>query len=866
MRSRVRPLPNSFVSELASRWIAIVIRRPLLVVLLVAVLSAASAFYAANQLRLESDVTQLVDPTADFLVKYGTYKATFPQHRRLNVVVIDGADARAARQAESSLLVAMRARPELFREVFAPGSDPFLVRHALLFLETDALSRLVDRLAEAQPALAIVARDPSLRGFAELFDTVLADGRTGTGDARLARLVVGAARNLESPDVPAVSWAELALGSDAVPARRLIVFQGSLEDDDERIARAQAEAIRGTVQRERLETALDVTVRMTGRGPLSAAELESALSSIRLAGLLSLSFVVVLLWVGLGSGRAIVAAVATLAAGLSLTAGFAAIAVGSLNVLSLTFAVLFIGLGIDFAIHMILRRTGEGGAPDGDWDETARGLGPTLSLCGLTTAIAFLAFWPTGFRGLGELGLISAAGIAIAVVLTFTVLPPLLDLLKVRTVAGRPAIALPRWFAPARMVMRMPGPVSLAAIVLLVAATAVGLQLRFDFNSLNLQDPDSEAVQTLVSLHEDGTVTPYSLTVAAPDMAAAERIATDLRSLPDVADVRTLRDFVPEDQQTKLALIDEARILLGPAVLNVAPVAPPDEDARTAALARLIAAARTAASRPGADPAFADMAAALERVRGTRDLERLEARLTDDVPDSLALVRSMLSAGPVRAKDLPDDLVARETGVDGSVRVVALPRDDLRDFEALEAFVRAVHTMYPDATGRPALEAGVGEIVVAAFRQAFATAALAILIVLLVMLRSLRDALLVMMPLLLAAALTSAAMVVLAIPLNVANVIVLPLLLGLGVDNGIHIFGRYRETGSVADVYGSSTPRAVVTSALTTLLSFVALAFAEHRGMASMGLLLAVAIGFMLFTTLIVLPALLAWRDRTNLQ
>lgn len=160
----------------------------------------------------------------------------------------------------------------------------------------------------------------------------------------------------------------------------------------------------------------------------------------------------------------------------------------------------------------------------------------------------------------------------------------------------------------------------------------------------------------------------------------------------------------------------------------------------------------------------------------------------------------------------------------------------------------------------------MGEIVVAAFRQAFLTSAVAIFLILLVTLRSFGDAVLVMVPLLLAASLTAATMVLLSIPLNVANVIVLPLLLGMGVDNGLHIIGRYRESNSISDVYRSTTPRAVLVSALTTLLSFVALAFADHRGMASMGQLLAISIGFLLVSTLFVLPALLAWRAKTYID
>jgi len=325
-----------------------------------------------------------------------------------------------------------------------------------------------------------------------------------------------------------------------------------------------------------------------------------------------------------------------------------------------------------------------------------------------------------------------------------------------------------------------------------------------------------------------------------------------------------LRDLVPENQSARLEILDEANILLGPAVMFGRSVPAPDSDARLAAVRDLVSFGTDFA---GADSnsAFARMSRAL-RSLSESDVVQLEALIAEDFIVSLELLRDALSAEQITLENLPKDIIARETGVAGQVRVVALPRDDLRDFAALGKFVTAVQSEFPTATGRPALEAGVGRIVVDAFRQAFATAAIAIFLVLVLALRSFVDAVLVMIPLLLAAAMTAAAMVALSIPLNVANVIVLPLLLGMGVDNGLHVVGRFRETGSIADVYKSSTPRAVLVSVLTTLMSFVALAFAAHRGMASMGHLLAIAIGFILFATLIVLPALLAWRVQNQVK
>lgn len=860
---------NTFLASLVTGWVQIVTRKPLVTLTAVLMCALASGVFAAGTLRLQGDVTELVESDASFLQNYNAYKAAFPQHRRLNVIVIDGADARLARTAMETLRDAMVQRPEIFPQVYAPGADPFLREHALLLLDREKLRPIVDRLAEAQPALATLARDPSLRGLADLFARADAEGSNSDALAELAARIAATARQVSQGEGEPLSWGELILG-DAAPTRQLIVFQGSLGEDDGEVARRQAATIQELIAAERLTPDNGVTVRMTGRGPLSSAELESAVSSIQTVGLISLTFVALLLWLGLGSIRAIVAAIATLLVGLTFTAGFAALAVGSLNVLSLTFAVLFIGLGIDFAIHIILRRVGEGGATNPvarpvAWPSVTRGLGPTIALCGLTTAIAFLSFWPTAFRGLAELGLISAAGMIIAVFVSFTVLPPLLDLMRVQP-RGAGFAGVFGGLGGAWLAERVGGlarPISVLSLMVLIAAAVLGSQVRFDFNSLNLQDRDSEAVQTLVSLHDDGTITPYTLTISAEDAAHAEAVARALRDIPSVGAVKTLNDAIPDDQDDRLAILDEAQILLGPAVMLGRRLPPPDAAERRAALDRLVLLGRErAATGPG--EGFREMSEALMRLAGGPDTssrtERFEDLVAGDFLDVLDLLRTALTASRIAPDGLPESLVARETGTQGQVRVVALPRDDLRDYAALGTFVDAVQAVFPNATGRPALEAGVGRIVVDAFRQAFATAAVAIFLVLVLALRSFTDATLVMIPLLLAAALTAAMMVLLAIPLNVANVIVLPLLLGMGVDNGLHVVGRYRETGSVADVYRSSTPRAVVVSVLTTLLSFVALAFAEHRGMASMGQLLAIAIALILFATLVVLPALLAWR------
>jgi hypothetical protein len=207
---------------------------------------------------------------------------------------------------------------------------------------------------------------------------------------------------------------------------------------------------------------------------------------------------------------------------------------------------------------------------------------------------------------------------------------------------------------------------------------------------------------------------------------------------------------------------------------------------------------------------------------------------------------------------LPKDLVEHWVSKDDQYRVAVFPRENLNDNEAMRRFVAAVRTVAPDAIGFPVIYLEAGDAVVKAFKKAFLMALVAVTVLLLLLLRPKSDTLLVLLPLLLAGALTGAASVVVGIPFNFANIIALPLLLGIGVDSGIHMSHRMRAAPPAAgQVLETSTARAVLYSSLTTICSFGNLAVSPHRGMASMGVLLVIGIGFTLLCTLVVLPALM---------
>jgi hypothetical protein len=239
-------------------------------------------------------------------------------------------------------------------------------------------------------------------------------------------------------------------------------------------------------------------------------------------------------------------------------------------------------------------------------------------------------------------------------------------------------------------------------------------------------------------------------------------------------------------------------------------------------------------------------------------LGNLQTSLLGSLPARLDALATSLEAEEVTREDLPEDLIEHWVSKDDHYRVTVFPRENLNDSAAMRRFVTAVRTVAPDAIGFPVIYLEAGDAVVKAFKQAFLMALVAVTVLLLILLRPKSDTLLVLLPLLLAGVLTGAASVVVKIPFNFANVIALPLLLGIGVDSGIHMVHRMRAAPPAGgQVLETSTARAVLYSSLTTICSFGNLAVSPHRGMASMGVLLTIGIVFTLICTLVVLPALM---------
>ena len=859
------------MGERTAGWVGAAVRWRWPVLGLFATAVAVALAYAGGHLRMNTDTADLLSPDLPFLQEYRRHQAGFPQYTDSLVAVVEAGTPEGAHRGALELARRLRSHPALFHEVYLPGLDPFFNRHALLFMDLASLQRTAERLIQMQPFFGRVLQDPSLRGVAEMLRAGLEavqNGRTVDLAPALAVLDRAIRARLTGQGGP-VSWERLLFaGGGDEPARRFVLFQPRLDFTSLYPAHQALEVAHRLRQGLPSAPGESLQVRLTGEPAMADEEMRSVTRGMAWAAGLSLGLVLVVLYLGLRSVRLTAAVLVTLLAGLALTAGFAALAVGTLNVISVVFAVLYIGLGVDFGIHWTLglrERLLNGQAVVPALHRVGRRLGPALGLCALTTAAGFFAFMPTDYRGVSELGLIAGSGMIIALGCTLTLLPALLGTRGIAGAARGSAAGLPERLAA--WPLRHAVPVRWTSLLLVGAALLFLPRLHFDPDPLHLRDPQGEAVATYRALMHSGERRPPEAVALAGSADQAGAIARRLQALPSVGETVWLGSFVPEGQDEKLALIDELALVLGPELERPVVLHPAPPEAAREALRSLhgqLQAMRDDARLP---PRLRARITALHESLGaylaaaspaspdwTRRIQALERDLLEYLPDNLERLAEALDAGPVRLDRLPADLVRRWHSEDGLWRVAAYPAAPLDTAERLYAFVRELRDLVPNITGAPVLHVEAARVVVGAFVEAFALAGLAIVLLLALALRSATDVLAVLAPLAAASLGTGALMVLSGIPFNFANIIALPLLLGIGVDNGIHMVSRMRAGD--ANPLAHATGRAVLVSALTTLASFGSLAFSAHPGTASLGRVLSLGLGLTLVATLVMLPAL----------
>ncbi|HUN44664.1 MAG TPA: MMPL family transporter [Acetobacteraceae bacterium] len=841
-------------------------RNALAVVLASFAVAFVSVWVAAHGLGVTTDTDAMFSAKLPWRQQAMKFDRDFPQFNNLLVAVINARIPEEADATAAALTAKLSADHAHFITVRRPDNSPWLQHEGLLFLDIKQLTDLMNRTIDAQPFIGQLVADPTARG---LFSALGLLGLGVThGSANLTpyaapmRAFHQALADALAGHPQPLSWQDL-LGGDisklAGPYRFVLVQPkqnyGDLEPGGE-----ATKVMRADIAQLPFVKDGQARVRITGQIALADEEFASVAKGAVQALIGSVILITLWLYLAARTWRLIVPILGTLVLGLSLTLLFATLAVGTLNLVSVGFGVLFVGIAVDFAIQFSVRyreRRFEHRDPGEAMRANARRVGSQILVAACATAAGFLAFVPTSFQGVAELGLIAGGGMLIAFVCTMTFLPAAITLCRPPGEARLVGFA---WAAPLDpLVAHWRRPILAVAALLAVGAAVLASHLEFDSDPLDTKNPHTEAMETLRDLINNPVTNPYTIDVLAPNAQAANTISAKLRPLSTVDRVIDINSFVPDDQQQKLAIIADANSILAPTMAP--PLTPPAPITPT----QVRLAAKTALSQ--IDPALpklppgsplAEIAGELHRLETAPDsvLMATNAALTEFLPEELDRLRSVLNAQPATLASIPPDLAHDWLLANGEARIQVMPKELGKGSRGLRKFVDQVTKIAPDAGGAAVTIEATSQTIIDAFRDAAIYAVLAITVILAIALRQVRDVLLVLAPLILSAMLTLLVAVLLPLPLNFANIIALPLLLGVGVSFNIYFVMNWREGQRI--LLGSATARAVVFSAFTTGTAFGSLALSQHPGTSSMGELLLISLGCTLVASLVFIPALLS--------
>ncbi|HEX3869963.1 MAG TPA: MMPL family transporter, partial [Pirellulales bacterium] len=603
-------------------------------------------------------------------------------------------------------------------------------------------------------------------------------------------------------------------------------------------------------------------IGLTGLPVMENDEMRSSQSSMYSAGLISFVGVAILFVAGFGGVRHALLANGVLLLGMAWAFGFVTMTVGHLNILSVSFTSTLIGIGIDYGIHYVaryLQLVHKHRDTKQTLLATSSGVGSAILTGALTTAVAFFAAGFTSFTGVAELGIIAGAGVLICCIAELLILPAVMLLVdrRPRSQTMPEPLAVHLWIEP---LLRNPRRLLLST-GLFTALVSLGVtQLWYDHNLLNLQADGLESVeleQRLLTECNQSVWYAVSIADSREELLARKE---QLLKLDSVERTEEIVSLLPADHEIKKPIIARIQTQLAtmPERPPLIPVDKPEELGR--ALAQLEAFF--------VENHYASSARRIEQVRDA--LRRLplsdcyamlsyfQQQMAGDLLSRLYMLRGMADPEPPQLTDLPEGLVHRFVGQHDRHLLKIYGRGNIWDMAALERFVYDVRSVDPRATGNPLQAYEASHEMKGSYEKSAFYAMVIVLSLLWIDFRSLKYAILAALPLTLGLLQTFGIMGLLNVPLNPANMIALPLMLGIGVDYGVHIIHDFREQKGRFKL-APSTAVAVLVDSLTTIVGFGAMMVASHRGLQSLGRVLTIGVSCCLFTSLVMLPALLAW-------
>ena len=898
-----------------------------------------SVVYTAKYLQFDPSRDNLVGSGKKYHQNFLKFKAEFPEQDDL-VVIVESDDLEKNRQFVERLGAKLEVdkyrqtnvvkgvqqvvETNLFVDVFYKGDLKMMGPKALLFVPEEDLKQLRDTLGDFVPAIEKFTQATNLNSLMATINSQFLHAKREQNketDALMkalpmvGRILTQATASLHRTGVPPSPGVEalFSAGEEAQEQIYITFAHGRLflvtahaptEDLNDQAVERMRELVAET-QRE----VPGLNVGLTGESVLEHDEMAQSQADSTLASIVSLVVCALIFIYGYQEiGRPLKATLCLLV-GLGYTMAFTTFTVGHLNILTITFVPILIGLAIDFGVHVITRYEEE--LRLGKTEEVAIGLaivftGQGVFTGALTTAAAFLAMCLTDFRGIQEMGIICGGGMLICLVPMLTLLPVLLLRSRRNQAGERPtahAAAAPVSFRARLESLWLDRPRLICCLTVILSGLAVTQfhKVFFDYNLLNMQSAGLPAVKYEKKLIDSTSQSVLFAAVVADSAQEAVELEKKLRALPAVSTNFMMASYLTEDQTQKLRLIGQIKQQV--AGLHFAPVAlPPSPRVETprsplgpkpevpaadpaagqaeeylAALGRTLFSTKGYFGAAAAETAQeADQAVLTKQLRELRDsvrelhrqlnagppelmaqkLAAFERALFDDVRETFDSFRNQDNRAPLRAEDLPAAFRHRFIGITGKYLIQVYPRENIWNREQQTEFIRQVRTVAPLVTGTPVQLYEYTTLLKESYQLAAWYALLAIILMVWVHFRNFKSVVLALLPVGIGVVWLGGFMGLTAIPFNPANIMTLPLVIGIGVTNGIHILNRYAEEGN-PNLLSKSTGKAVFVSGLTTISGFGSLMLAKHQGIQSLGYVMSLGVTACMLAALTFLPAIL---------
>jgi hopanoid biosynthesis associated RND transporter like protein HpnN len=883
---------QSLAARAMTGLVAFTLRYPVAIVVLALVAGGAASLYSWKHLGYKTSRHDLVNPKNEYGRLWNDYIKEFGEEDDA-VVVVEGENRAQVVPVLQELATELAGDNKYFHAVLHGVNLEKIRSKGLHYLPPDELLGVEKFLDEAGAVVhgqwARLSVGNMVQGMTMRLQHEGEEAKpqaagalaalSASGDQQLARLGDSLHASLGKngayqspwPEMPS-SFATLSeLNSEYLLTKEgrlgfvLLRLSGHADDGFARGAEA-VKALRSLLAKLQLKHP-EVKLGLTGIPVMEFDEMATSQSSMTWASILSLGGVAALFIAGFGGVRHALLANLVLLLGMAWTFGYITFAVGHLNILSVSFAATLIGIGIDYGIHFVSRYVklrDQMRSPHEALLKTMSGVGPAIATGAITTAISFFAAGLTNFTGVAELGIIAGGGILLCALAELFVLPACIQLIDRSGIGYKMPTPLPvhQWIAP---LMANPRKLLFMTTVFTLVLGAGVSKLWYDHNLLNMQADGLESVELEKKLLSECSQSMWFAVSMADSREELLARKEQLLKLGSVERTEEIVSLLPVDHEKKRPIIERIQTKLAnlPERPPLIPVERPEELGQTLAFAqqalgdrRLLAPARKLEQ-------IRDVLRRLPAADCSQALSQFQQQMAGDLLSRLHALRSMADPEPPALSDLPESLVHRFVGHSNKHLLKIYGRGDIWNMDALATFVRDVRSVDPKATGNP-LQAYEASLEMKGSYEHSALLALAVILAVLWFdFRSVPYAMLAALPLSIGVFQTFGILGILNLPLNPANMIALPLMLGIGVDYGVHIVHDFRDQKGPYRM-SPSTAVAVLVDSLTTVVGFGALMIASHQGLQSLGRVLTIGVSCCLFTSMIMLPALLTWVTRNR--